>query len=333
MIATDSTGRHRIVLYQRCLGNPAGPHHGNRDQSGHRRRHRRSALRQRRRRRSRRPHRARRLPEVARSARGGPRPGALSLSRRCSINTPTSSPPSSPARTARPSTTPALEVRRIIQMVEVACGMPSLMMGDSLNDVAARHRLQNHPPAHRRLRRHHALQLPRHGADVDVPVRHRLRQHVRPEALGKSAADADPRHRTAARCRTACRRVQPDPRRQGERSMRCCIIRWSRPSRFVGSTPGGQVHLHHRRRRRQARAGAGRRQESPGRHARCRYAEDRRSHHRLGLRRRRRALPGRQRAGPGGRCRRSAARSTRRAHQVARRRRWHSTPASRWARW
>src|SRR5689334_7732710 len=28
------------------------------------------------------------------------------------------------------------EVQRMIQMVEVACGMPSLMMGDSLNDVA-----------------------------------------------------------------------------------------------------------------------------------------------------------------------------------------------------
>jgi malonate-semialdehyde dehydrogenase (acetylating)/methylmalonate-semialdehyde dehydrogenase len=30
-----------------------------------------------------------------------------------------------------------MEVRRTIQMVEVACGMPTLMMGDSLNDVAA----------------------------------------------------------------------------------------------------------------------------------------------------------------------------------------------------
>ncbi len=29
------------------------------------------------------------------------------------------------------------EVRRMIQMVEMACGMPTLMMGDSLNDVAA----------------------------------------------------------------------------------------------------------------------------------------------------------------------------------------------------
>ncbi len=29
------------------------------------------------------------------------------------------------------------EIKRAIQMVEVACGMPSLMMGDSLNDIAA----------------------------------------------------------------------------------------------------------------------------------------------------------------------------------------------------
>ena len=33
------------------------------------------------------------------------------------------------------------EVRRAIQMVEVACGMPSLMMGDSLERRVARHRL------------------------------------------------------------------------------------------------------------------------------------------------------------------------------------------------
>src|SRR5674476_878995 len=32
-----------------------------------------------------------------------------------------------------------MEVRRMIQMVEVACGMPSLMMGDSLNDLSLIH--------------------------------------------------------------------------------------------------------------------------------------------------------------------------------------------------
>jgi malonate-semialdehyde dehydrogenase (acetylating) / methylmalonate-semialdehyde dehydrogenase len=74
---------------------------------------------------------------------------------------------------------PHAEVRRAIQMVEVACGMPSLMMGDSLNDVAKGIDCAQHSPAARRLRRHHAVQFSRHGADVDVSVRHRLRQHVR----------------------------------------------------------------------------------------------------------------------------------------------------------
>ena len=36
------------------------------------------------------------------------------------------------------------------------------------------HRLPYHPPADWRLRRHHAVQFSRHGADVDVAVRHRL---------------------------------------------------------------------------------------------------------------------------------------------------------------
>ena len=70
-----------------------------------------------------------------------------------------------------------VEVRRMIQMVEVACGMPSLMMGDSLNDVARGHRLPDHPPADRRVRGDHAVQFSRHGADVDVAVRHRVRQY------------------------------------------------------------------------------------------------------------------------------------------------------------
>ena len=42
-----------------------------------------------------------------------------------------------------------------------------------------------HPPAARRRRRHHAVQLPGHGPDVDVRQRHRLRQHVRPQAVAR----------------------------------------------------------------------------------------------------------------------------------------------------
>jgi hypothetical protein len=86
--------------------------------------------------RPRRPRRARGVSQMARRSGGGPRAGALPLQ--------------GAARKARGDLAATLtrengktaddakaEVRRAIQMVEVACGMPSLMMGDSLNDVAA----------------------------------------------------------------------------------------------------------------------------------------------------------------------------------------------------
>ena len=117
------------------------------------------------------------------------------------------------------------EVRRAIQMVEVACGMPSLMMGDSLDDVARGHRLQDDPPADRRVRRHHAVQFPRDGADVDVPVRDRVRQCVCAEAVGKGSADphaAVELLHDAGLPRVCCNLVN------GVKLQwtRCCIIRW-----------------------------------------------------------------------------------------------------------
>ena len=47
-----------------------------------------------------------------------------------------------------------------------------------------RHRQLVGAPAARRLRRHHAVQLPGDGADVDVPDGARLRQHLHLEAVG-----------------------------------------------------------------------------------------------------------------------------------------------------
>ncbi len=55
-----------------------------------------------------------------------------------------------------------------------------------------RHRHQRHPPAARRLRGDHALQLPADGAALVHPLRHRLGEHLRPQALGASPADAAP---------------------------------------------------------------------------------------------------------------------------------------------
>ena len=81
------------------------------------------------------------------------------------------------------------------------------------------------PPAARRRRRHHAVQLPGHGADVDVRQRHRLRQHVRPEAVREGPVGvAVPGRAAASRpgCPTAC-------------STSCRATRW--PSTASSSTP------------------------------------------------------------------------------------------------
>ena len=60
------------------------------------------------------------------------------------------------------------------------------------------------PPAARRRGRHHAVQLPGHGAHVDVRQRHRLRQHVHPQAVGEGPVGIA-LHGGAARTRPACR--------------------------------------------------------------------------------------------------------------------------------
>ena len=52
-----------------------------------------------------------------------------------------------------------------------------------------RRALRAAPRAARRGRRHHAVQLPGHGADVDVPDRDHARQRVRAQAVGEGAAD------------------------------------------------------------------------------------------------------------------------------------------------
>ena len=67
------------------------------------------------------------------------------------------------------------EVRRMIQMVEVSCGMPSLMMGDSLNDVAQGIDCKTIRQPIGVCVGHYAVQFSGDGADVDVPVRDRLR--------------------------------------------------------------------------------------------------------------------------------------------------------------
>ena len=124
-------------------------------------------------------------------------------------------------------------------------------------------------PAGRRVRRHHAVQLPGDGAAVDVPGGDRLRQHVRAEALGARSVAGAAHGRAAARGGAARRRVQRRPRRQGggRRAARASGRQGDLVRRLDADRA---VHLRDRRAPRQARAGAGRRQEPRGRAARRR---------------------------------------------------------------
>ena len=87
------------------------------------------------------------------------------------------------------------------------------------------------------VRRHHAVQLPGHGADVDVPGRHRLRQHVRAQAeRARPAAhrcwspSCGPRPACPTASSTSCTATR-------WRSTRCSTTRTSRRSRSSARRP------------------------------------------------------------------------------------------------
>ena len=76
------------------------------------------------------------------------------------------------------------EAKRGFEIVEYATGIPHLMADQFTENVGTQVDSWGlrHP---RRMRRHHALQLPRHGAHVDVSGGHRLRKYLRPQAIRK----------------------------------------------------------------------------------------------------------------------------------------------------
>ena len=76
------------------------------------------------------------------------------------------------------------ELQRGIEVVEFACGIRATQ-GRVDRRSRARHRQLFDAPAPGRLRRHHAVQFSRDGADVDVSRRTGLRQHVRSQAPEK----------------------------------------------------------------------------------------------------------------------------------------------------
>ena len=75
------------------------------------------------------------------------------------------------------------ELARGIDVVDFACGIPHLLKGEYSRNVGPEIDSLVRPPAARRGRRHHPVQLPGHGADVDVSYCNRLRKHLHPEAV------------------------------------------------------------------------------------------------------------------------------------------------------
>ncbi len=75
------------------------------------------------------------------------------------------------------------EVQRGIEVVDFACGIPHLLKGEFSRHVGPAIDTHSDRQPLGVCAGHHAVQLPGDGADVDVPGRHRLREHLRAEAL------------------------------------------------------------------------------------------------------------------------------------------------------
>ena len=70
------------------------------------------------------------------------------------------------------------EVQRVIEIVEMACSIPALIQGETLESDRREHHRQGHETVPRRVRRRGALQLPRAGVRLVHPLRHRHGQHL-----------------------------------------------------------------------------------------------------------------------------------------------------------
>ena len=90
------------------------------------------------------------------------------------------------------------EVTRGLEVVEFACGIPQLLKGEFSDSVG---------------RGIDSWSLRQAVGDVDVPDRHRLRQYVRPQAVGKGPFMRPAARRTAERGGLAARRAQCRERR------------------------------------------------------------------------------------------------------------------------
>ena len=160
-------------------------------------------------------------------------------------------------------------IQRGLEVVDYALSLPNLDDGAAL-EVSPRRHLRGASRAPRRRRRHHAVQLPGDGPDVDVPHRGHARQRLRAEALRASPAHRVPPGRADDGGRLRARASSPSSTAIARPSTRWSITRDVRAVGFVGSTPAARARLPARHRARQARALPRRREEPPHRRPRRR---------------------------------------------------------------
>ncbi len=113
------------------------------------------------------------------------------------------------------------DIFRGLEVVEHACSIGTLQLGEFAENVAGSVDTYTLRPADRRVRRHHAVQLPGDDPAVDVPDGDRLRQHLRAQALrAGSAVDhaAGPSWRSRPACPRACSTWCTAARRRSTRS-------------------------------------------------------------------------------------------------------------------
>ena len=161
------------------------------------------------------------------------------------------------------------EVARGLEVVEFACGIPHLLKGGFSENVSTSVDVVLDQAAGRGGRGHHPVQLPGHGADVDVPDRDRLRQHVRAQAVGEGPVRVAAARPPVGRGGTARRRVQRGARRQG-RGRRAADPPGNRRGQLRRVHADRPVRLRDRHQQRQAGAGARRGEEPHDRAARRR---------------------------------------------------------------
>ena len=109
------------------------------------------------------------------------------------------------------------EVTRGIEVIEFATGIPHLLKGEFSENVGTDVDSFSIRQPLGVCAGITPFNFPGDGAAVDVPGRHRMRQHVRAEAVGARSHAVDPHGRAAHRSRLARRRVQRRARRQGSR--------------------------------------------------------------------------------------------------------------------